>query len=331
MTIYGAKAFRQIQVAVEGEHGDGTAATERLLGSMTMKANRNLYLPDEDTGSLAKVVRSGVKSIGTEITFDSDANFEQILYFLLAGIVGGITPTGETAKTWAFVPSIVADPEQDSLFIEYGDDVQAHSSAYAMVSNLELRGAVDEPLTLRAELFGLPMEECEFTPGLPLPEIETIMVSNAVLYVNDTWAEIGTTPLELSLISFAWRFNTGLVTEKMADGTLYFSKHLQKKRQVELEMTLRYHTDTYAERANWEIQAKRAVRIAIIGSEIGAGPTTKELDLDLWGIYSDWDTLTERDEGDTVVVKMISTGDPADDYEYGVTVVNDVDSVVEGS
>lgn len=465
----GLKAFRKIQIGLESPHGDPVPATDQLAGVLTLKEDVTLHQPTEELGALSKVVRSIVTGKQAALKFDGDATFEQILYALLMGVKGNITPlailpegaviftspdtyvsyltevidqditthmdadalaassfiyiglsnpfkvidvtmgtaknselatlTAEYSKgdaaweaivivdgtvdgeatlaksgkitftpptdpawakdtineqelywlrlkvdiplsetvdiaeirvsdeayTWIFAPSIFASAVQDSFTIEYGDNVQVAEAEYCMASVITISGAPDEPLKLSIDIFGrqATVEGVSFTGSLGLPAgFEDVLFNKCKFYINDNWATIGDTLKANTLLEFTFKINTGLIAHKSADGTLYFSFHGEDLKQVELDMTIVMNdTVATAERAKWQSQTERAIRIEAEGSEIQTG-YNKKLTLDIWAVYSDWDTLSEKDGLDTVVVKLVSVGDLTNDHEFAVSVVN---------
>ncbi len=224
--------------------------------------------------------------------------------------------------TWTFTPSLIASAAQESYTIEYGDNVQAYEAEFCMASAIEISGAPDEPLKLSVDLFGRQMTAATFTTELTMPTVESALFNKAKLYIDSAWASLGNTVKSASLIDFTLRIDTGLVPMKAADGTLYFSFVAEKARGVELDMTL-YWNDTVSttERAMWAAQTKRAVRIEVEGTELEHS-RLKTLTFDLWGVYTDWETISEKDGASIVAVKFQSVGDIDNDHEYSIAVVN---------
>lgn len=133
----GSRTLRKIQIGKETNKGDAVAATARLLGTMTMKDTPTLYRPKEDRGSLAEFIRSFKIANLAALSFEADVNFEQILYWLHMGVLGGVTPSGGgDAKTWLFTPGISAPNAFNSFTIEFGDDVQAWETEYCLASQI---------------------------------------------------------------------------------------------------------------------------------------------------------------------------------------------------
>ena len=326
----GLKAFRKIQIGKESEHGTAVAATAALVGTLTMRPTQSVVAPDgEDIGALTKSFRSYVAGKAAELKFDGDALFEQLLYFLMMGVKGGVTGSkqGETAAyLWTFTPSLVASGAQNSFTIEYGDNLQAFEAEYCMVPSLSLSGSPNEALKLSAEIFGRQVSDASFTGALSLPTVEPALFNATKLYIDDTWAALGGNKMDATLLDFTLKIDTGLKPIVTADGNLYFSLHVEKPRGVELDMTLAFNTDVNTERAQWAAQGKRAFRLETIGSLI-EGAYYKKLTVDIWGRYADWDTLGEKDGADVVAVKVASVGDIVNNHELSVAIINAVSAL----
>ena len=229
--------------------------------------------------------------------------------------------------TWTFTPSLLAASSPNAYTIEYGDNVQAYEVEYGMVSGIEISGAPDEALKVSAEMFGRQMTACTFTTLATFPTVEPVLFNKGKLYIDDAWASIGDTQKSATLVEFTLRIDTGLVPLKAADGTLYFSIVAEKARGVELDMTLHWNsTVSLTERAAWAAQTKRALRLQFEGTTL-ENSYKKTLTLDVWGVYSDWETLTEKDGASVVAVKFTSVGDVTNNHEFSVAVVNGASTV----
>ena len=326
MTLYGQKALRRIQIGIETEHGTpATVCTAQLIGTMSMREAREIKRPSEDNGALTKFVRSYVSKKNAEINWEGDATFEQLLYFLSMGLVGGVTPelAGEGAKdaySWEFIPSVLASGAPDSFTIKAGDNVQAWAAEYCMATSLALKGAMGEGLGLTAAIFGR-----QLTPGsfddLPISAVETILTSMLTVSIGDTME--GVSPVAATVHDIALSIDTGLKPVFLADGSLAFSCESEGPRGMELDMTLWFNTSALAEREKWELQTPRYIRLEALGSEIEEG-YSKKLTIDLRAKYTDWAALSEKEGMDLVAVKLSSEADVDNDFEFGVTVVNGV-------
>jgi len=325
----GLKALRQLQIGKESTKGTAVAATAVLLGQLSMKESPTIYRPPEHRGQLAEFSRSVKVANLAELTYEGDATFEQILYLLHMGVAGNVSPTGpgtDGEYTWTFTPAMTSAGTFDSFTIEYGDDVQAWETEYCMAREIELSGAMNEVLKVRADIFGRKMTAASFTGGLSAPSVESIPFQGFKLYIDDESGTIGSTEKSNTLISARYRITTGLVPARYGSGSLDFTSYIEQFKNVELEMTFAFNSGAETERTKFDGETMRLVRLEAEGSVIG-GSTKKKLTLDFCGIYTDFGTLDERDGEDVVTVRM--SGQRGTNYTklFEIEVVNAVSSL----
>lgn len=326
----GEKAFRKIQFGKETVHGTNVAATSRQMGVLTQKSSPTIYMPEENTGTLVKYHHATKVAELAELTRDGSLTYEQCIYFFLMGIKGAVTPVNieGDAYRWTFDPNLEALNNPDSFTIEYGDDIQAFESGYCMAKSLEISGTIDEPVNLKVDMFGRDLTKCAFTPALALPTVEDAMSSMTSIKIEDTYAALDAgTPKAKTLIDYSWKLDTGIHSKKFMDGELTFTGHGEAACAPELDLTFEFNSNANAEYDHFDSQVKRFIRLQTSGSEIETG-VGKALILNLCGVYTEWDTLDERDGNDIVKVKLVAIYDPTWDRAWGVEVVNDVASLV---
>jgi len=90
--VSGIKALRRIQIGEETTKGTAVPATAALAGMLTMKESPTIHRPVEERGQLAEFSRSVKVANLAELTLESDATFEQILYLLHMGVLGNVVP-----------------------------------------------------------------------------------------------------------------------------------------------------------------------------------------------------------------------------------------------
>ena len=321
----GLMAFRKIQIGKETTRGTAVAATEKMTGALTMQDTRVIETPEVESGGLSKLVDGMAfqAGLGAQMEFTGPASYERMIQWLEMGVKGGVTGAVQTslAYLWTYKPSVTADPAQSAYTFEYGDDLQAYEAEYCMPSELELTGAPDQSLQFKASLFGRQVSEVSFTGSLTFPTFTPIKFNQAKVYVDGTWANLGTTELANSLLGFTWKLPTGLAPFKAADGNDYFATHVQGKRQMELELFLAFNTAVSGEMSKFRDQSTRAVRLQFTGALIETGHNF-QLTLDMLGVMVDWSPLGEHDGGDAVTVKLVSSGDVDNDNEFQVLVKN---------
>ena len=304
----GFRALRKVQIGTETTKGTAVAATAFWVGKLGMMLNQELYMPDDlETGVMASYERSQVIARETNLPFESDATYEQLLYPLEMGVGEGdfTASSGTDPDIWAYEPSYTASSDPRSFTLEYGDDVQAYETSYVGCRQLEMSGQVGDVVRVNADLFGREMEETTFTASLVPPARETIKMAHCSVYADSTWAGLGTTAVNGTLVDFNWRYMNGFSPVKFADGRLDFSEIAEAKRHVELDMTIAFNATT----SGWwddiyREQVAYAFQLGFVGS--GTGATGKSLDLNTMGKITEFGTLAEREGQDIVKVKVVS-------------------------
>jgi hypothetical protein len=88
----GAKFLRQINIGKESTKGMAVAATAILRGLLSVSDSWTQHKPDENLGSLIRPYRSVKVATDVALSFEGDATFEQLAYFLRMGVLGGLNP-----------------------------------------------------------------------------------------------------------------------------------------------------------------------------------------------------------------------------------------------
>lgn len=324
----GLSALQKILVGQESTKGTAVAATAALLGKLTIEDKPTKHTPEESRGSLITPYRSVKVAEEVGLSFDGDATFEQLIYFLHMGILGNVTPSGAgSEKTWTFTPAKSAAGTYDSFTIEAGDDVQAVEVEYCMASKITIAGGMAAPVTVKADMFGRQIANTTFTGSITPPAVETISGQKCKLYIDDEDGSIGATEVAASLISWTFDIETGLYLKRYGDGNLCFSSYGEKGGKVSLQVQAAFNSTVNTERANADMETQRLVRIEVEGTTIDTLP--KKLTLDVCGAYEpgSFKLLEERD-GETVVSFTLTSQDsPNYGKGFEVVVVNAVSTL----
>lgn len=325
--VAGIKALRKIQLAKEVTPGTPvTTSTANLIGKLGMKLEQKFYRPDDlETGKLSSFERSIVVGEMAKLPFESDANYEQLGYLLGMAIKGAITPTGPTdgQYVWTYLPNLTASNAVDTYTIKYGDDIQAFYSPFVFATDLEISGTLDEAVKVKSNLVGQFITPGTFTSLTNPTTLTPVITNTGKLYIDTTWAGLGVTNKAATLIDFSYKISNGINAVKYLDGFIYYTDRAEKKRHVELDLTLAFNSVSYAEFAKFiaSTQTKSFIRIEFTGPLIGSSHYDV-LDLDGSFVIDDYDTLTERDGQDIVKLKLVSIYDSTGTAEWQVILKN---------
>lgn len=332
----GTKALRKIELAVEITPGNQvTTSTARLIGTLGMEQTQKLYRPEDlETGRLSSFERSHVVGEQAVLPFGSDANYEQLGYLLGMSIIGGIAGGAPTdgCYTRTYIPNLTSLNAPDTYTIKYGDDVQAFISGFCFSPDLELSGTLDDAVKVKANIVGQNVRTGTFTNVSAPVTLTPVVVGTGKLYVNDTWAHMisNTSLVAATLVDFSYKVTAGINPIKYVDGNIYFSGRAEKKRHVELEMTLAFTSGVAGYLTTNFIaspQVAQFIRIEFTGPIVGGGSTHALLDLDGCFIIDGYPTLAERDGQDIVKVKFVSRYDVTSSSEWEVILRNAVSAL----
>src|SRR6185369_13183611 len=121
----GFTRFRKIQVGKQSVIGTAVAATRVLPYRSLVVYNPNRTDPDIDVGSLDLVLSP--YAVAPEVTLPGaigPLTFNDLAIRASAGIMGGITPTGNAVAgfTWTFQPASLTADVFDYYSVQTGDD-----------------------------------------------------------------------------------------------------------------------------------------------------------------------------------------------------------------
>ncbi len=245
-----SEAFRKIQVGEETTRGTLVAADKKWIGTITMTPDITKHFPAEDRGSLAMNRRINELSKITRFAYNADASYEQIIDLFHMGIKGNISPTtpgsGE-ARLWTFTPALTATNAQDAFTIEYGDDTQEWESGFCMVESIDIAFTMNEITSIVANIFGRSTAKSTFTGSLTDPTITEIVSNKLKVYIDGTWANLGSTQKAGLVTGGSISIPTGLTPVWKADGSLDFNSFSEQKRAITVSLDMALGTDYVTE------------------------------------------------------------------------------------
>jgi hypothetical protein len=334
MVSGGIRDLRRIQIGKE-VYGYATPVdpTTQLVGGMGVVENRNRIYPGEATGIMSAARRVYDQAVQAELAFDAGeegATFEQLIILLSMGICGGVTPTpvGALGYNWLFRPDLANGDVPDIYTIRIGDNRYCWEAEGVFARELHLSGATQESWKLTADLFGDQLTPAVFeTIAYPTP-LETILAQMTRLYLNDTWAGLGGTLVEATLIE--WEITIpGYHAKFFQDGRLVYSDIGLASRSLAITMTLEFNALAVAEWLDWQAATPRFIRLLAEGSRINPAPAVdvKEAQIDMCVIWEKHETLDERDGNDIIRFTGRTVYDATSGREFEVSVQNTIDNL----
>jgi len=324
------------QLGRETTKGTAVAATTRWVGLTTFDPEEPRLYPQIQNGLLLQNKASApIAKKMTRFTLEADLTFEQLLHVLNMCVMGLTTGTGAGAdKTWTFNPSFAADPGLNSFTIQKrltdGSTNWDERIAYAMGSSLEIGGAIGENAKLSMEGFGRPIElATAITPAIAVPTVNFVPVSLFKVYIDDTFAGLGTTQILGSLHGFRLRFDAMAQPKDYIDGRpdLSFSSHGVKAAYFTLELQGEFQAQIETERTKARSASKRYVRLEAVGPALGGSNYKITIDLCCGYEQGVFDSNGEREGNDAVTLSLVQDYDPTPPLAAKFTVVNALSSL----
>lgn len=323
------KAFRRIQLGLEGTPGSAAAADYVALGTMTAESGEVLHQPDDERNTLARNMADDL-FVGKEakLVWTGDVTMRDITYALAMAIRGNVTPAASGSEiTWTFTPGLttantpdIADGI-DTLTFEYGDNTQAYETEYCFATRLQISGAPNQVLQFTCDITGRQWTETSFTGALSLVATQRFPFNLARFYINATGASIGVTQATATLLGFTWTLETMFTPYYTADGALYFTGVREAKKRPVLQLTYARNATSEAERDKYDARTTTFLRIKAEGP---TNITSNEPYLQLDGAYRymAWPSYGEENGLTTVQVTAEAVYDATWAKMFEVAVMN---------
>lgn len=337
------KALTRVQVGKETTRGTAVAATRRLV--LTEATYRRIeeqeQFEGEMNGLLVRTTRPplAVRN-GTELEIAFPLDFEQILFPLLAGVKGGVTPTQPgtgDAELWTFTPGVSADPAPDAYTLEFdersGADAAGMEAPYGIVSEIVIAASFEGVPTVNVSLFAQKTTDGSSTGSIALPTLNKAAGPLWAAYFDDAWADLGDTQVTGQIYGFSATIRTGLSAGFYMDGrsTLDFTRYEVGPRMVDLTLDVTHDPASAAliqsEEAHKSAGTTRFVRLQVDGPAFDSPDNALAHFVRLDGAYSHapdsmQDRGGERDGNLTTQIHLQSVHDATQGQDFEIAVQN---------
>jgi hypothetical protein len=274
----------KVQYGKESTHGTAVAATKMLPTILQpIQQDETPTYPREHSGIRADGVRSYTNGKLVKDSLKFDVAYFQLLPLLLScGVKGDITPVEQTADQddyqWDHVPTMddSVSNDQDSVTLERGDTNYMVETEYCMFSRLKFKGTInqeggDSTMSIEADYFGRQNTASTFTSLSPQANLTKINSKLARLYLDTTWAGVGSTELAHTLRAFDYEIITGLAPDFSGDGGLTFYEHSEDVMAIMASFTFEGNSNMSTIAAAKAAQTLQVARLNIPGPQIGSG------------------------------------------------------------
>ncbi len=221
-TIAGKRVF---QWGRESTAGTAVAATSKMIiEEFDLEPSDALFRPQYLNGvSLEHTGNEFVNTRGTRWTARGVLTYEQAMHWLHLAIQGGVNPTGGGPYTWVYTRNATQIPAPGSMTIERrlddGSSQIDNEWAYVQLTELTLKAEPEDMVRIEASGFARRVQGSTLTPALALPTAELIPHGSTSLFIDTTFAGVGTTQITSQLLGWELKLRpSGIVTLPTADG-----------------------------------------------------------------------------------------------------------------
>jgi hypothetical protein len=333
----GDRFFSQVQFGKESTHGTAVAATKRILGGQVgpLSKDRAPVKIEENIGVRSAGYRKQIDQYLVKESLSIPNGYFQILPMLFGcGLKGGVTAVEQTTSQgdylWDFTPSMAVSGTNapDSITLEKGDNVAAFEAEYVMLERIKISGKVAQgaeaaAVSIEADYFGRQWTPTTFTAGIALPTLVGLNAKLTRLYLDSTWAGLGTTELAGLLRAFEVDILTGLHPTFSGSGDKFFTGFAEGIIGAQVTLTLegKAAADTLYDIWHSDTQATQFMQLALGGPQIGTGDNHALL-LNVAGSFDEVVPLAEEDRGNNLHTAVFtSLYDPTSAKEVGVQVI----------
>ena len=332
----GDKAFTKVQIGQQAAFGTPVAATRRLMCKVDPGKDRTVKFPEDPLGIRARSYRSRVDQIHAgSVRVSTDSGYFQLLPLLFElALKGSVTPTEQTVSEgdylWDFTPDLTGDNSPVPSTLECGDDTQAYEIQDFLGRRIVIEGNVgeDASVTVEVEGFGNGLEDSAFTIGLTPPAIEPMVANMAKLWIDADWASLGSTQKTGLLRKYRVEILTGVHPKFWAEGVKTMTGFAESVIDVMWTLTFEGNSDADTLWDAWRAETAKALRLQILGSQIGAGEN-HSLMIDTFGKFEEIIPLGDEKDGNnlhTAIFHGISDNE-ATPHMLGVKVSTDINEI----
>lgn len=239
------RSLTKVQIGKEGSTSKGTAvaATRRLIlrNATYRRQEAQDQLDDTLHGTLARTAVAPVPTEHhTEAQFQFPLDFTQILFPLLSGVKGGVTPTVvgsgssvSSVRLWTFNLDADTDPAPDTYTLEFAEkspaDEAGMEAPFGFTTQWEIDGRDEGTPTVSMSLAARKTQDAAPTTGLSIPTVVRVANSRWSASMHDSSTAFGSTGSTVlgQIYGLRFQFSGNVRPERYLDNraNLDFSKY----------------------------------------------------------------------------------------------------------
>ena len=262
----------------------------------------------------------------SELTIEGWYNGAEILLPLLCGLKS-TTGAGAAPYVWTFAPRLTR-PETlkaATFEISYTDGATRHRQVefgYATCSRIGLDLALGEPAMYSADFFGRAAQASSYTAALAVLSTRNPVQSDLFgVYIDPTWAALGTTKKSGLVRSASLEIMTGVGPDYTLDGRSDLDMtQLMRGGKITgtLDLTMEFDGEGSDEYDAWKAGTRRAIRL------LATGPGNNITQIDMWGEYTEPPSFAVEDGLRTMSIVLRIMYDATSTNAVSWMVTNDV-------
>lgn len=218
------------QWGLEGSTVPGAPAAATVAATKKM-AVKDLLIKPTDTVIRESVLKGlAIANRGNEVIGERGIDWEvpetpmvldELHYWFGMAVVAPTKTGAGPVFTWTstHVPTSVQARQARTIELRYNDGANSVDAEFqAILTELEFSGAANDVVKLRAAGKGRRIQSSTLTPALALFPIVECPMSLTKVFIDSTYANLGTTQLTGQIVGWRWKLTTGLFGQNTADG-----------------------------------------------------------------------------------------------------------------
>ena len=312
----GSQTFVKTQYGKETTRGTAVAATKRFWGTASIPKDRVPQHPKYTLGVRAESGHTEIRQILADpVTLAIDDGYYQALPMMWGILLkGGITPTEQTVSKadylWDFTPDLTAPGLPDTVTLQTGDNDGAYIIEYLMGKKLSFDFSTgdDSDWKISEECFGRQVTPGAFTAAINTPLVmEPIVANTTQIWIDSTWATLGTTTKTNFLRSGSIEVGNGNHPKFMANNSKLFSTYGEGYAYGVAKFVFEGGAEAITQFNNYQAGTPKAVRVKTTGQLIAAGGLAYSQIIDMYGTFDEAIPLSGFKDTNTLYGATFST------------------------
>lgn len=271
----GLYPLRLLQLGGEAVAGTAVPATKKVIGRAGVKPMiswdredfpRGIRVPNDEITAVER---------GSEFTIEADLSFEQLQWPLHSGLQ---TVAAVGVGPYVYTHEIVVAPTLKTFTAEFvvDDGSTKHYErefAYCLTREFQISIERNQMAKLRWSMFGRAEQTSTVTAGLSSLTLERVPSNLFKVWIDGTYANLGTTQKTATLRGAVLTVPTGVGPESTLDGRTDYDFVQPMYEQAKPTLTTRFlhNANTATEVGNWRTGTRRFIRLkADNGAAAGA-------------------------------------------------------------